>query len=607
MTTGPTRLIGIIKVNLFPFLRNKQKRLQIARSIEDGVLVFAIVGFVAVFVDVGGIHSDWHPVFDVLYHICLLSFLLLFSVRAYLNRIVLKKKREWWMTIVEMVFISALLLAQWDVRVFQDIDSREFLQLAVSIIFLVEISKRSLGLDQVKVNPPLMFIFSFLILIFIGAFALMLPMSTHGGLGFLDAFFTSTSAVCVTGLGVVDTGTYFTRFGQNVLLVLISLGGLGVMTFTSFFGLFFKGETSFRNQMIYKDFMGEENLRNVFSTIIKIVSFTIGVELVGAVILYCSLAPTDIPGGWVERVYFSVFHSISAFNNAGFQLKANGLYDETLRHNYTFQTTISFLIIFGGLGFYIAFNIVKYFREKFRQRMNQVLLNEPYRYVPWVINFNSRIVLRTTLILLVSGTVLFYFTESATSLREHEGLGKWLAAFFCSVTPRTAGFNNIDMATLSREGMLITLLFMWIGASPGSTGGGIKTSTFAVATLGIFNIARGRENVEFAHREVSKESLLRAFTIISLSLTALGLSTVLVTFFDPGLPLDKIAFECFSAFGTVGLSLGITPQLSDLSKVVIIITMFVGRVGTLTILIGLLKKATGSRLYRYPVENVIIT
>ncbi len=589
------------------FFNQKNNLLQAGQFTENAVFVFAILGFIAVFIDVGGIHSDWHPLFDVLYHTCLIFFILFFIVRFYLNRFIFKKLREQWVTVFEIVFILALLLAQWDVRLLQDINSREFLQLAVSLIFMVEISKRSLGLEKLKVNPPLLFMFSFLILIFIGAFALMLPISTHDGLGFLDAIFTSTSAVCVTGLTVVDTGTYFTGFGQNVILVLISLGGLGVMTFTSFFGLFFKGETSFRNQKIYQDFMGEENMRNVFSTIIKIVTFTLGVELAGAATLFFSLSPGDFPGGLGERLYFSIFHSISAFNNAGFQLKASGLYDEVLRNNYFFQTTIAFLIIFGGLGFAIAFNIFSYFRQRLQSQFRYLFLGERYRHTPWVINFNSRIVLRTTAILLVAGTVIFYFTESSTSLREHDGIGKWLAAFFCSVTPRTAGFNNIDMAVLSREGILITMLLMWIGASPGSTGGGIKTSTIAVAALGIVNFARGRDQVEFANREIAKESIMRAFIIISLSLVMLGISTLAVTFFNPDLSLDKIAFECFSAFGTVGLSLGITPLLSDLSKVVIILTMFVGRVGVLTLLLGMFKKAAGTKMYRYPVENVTIT
>jgi Trk-type K+ transport system membrane component len=380
------------------------------------------------------------------------------------------------------------------------------------------------------------------------------------------------------------------------------------MTFTSFFGFFFKGETSFRNQMIYKDFTGEENIRNVFSTISKIVTLTIGVELAGAAVLFFSLKPGDIAGGLGERAYFALFHSISAFNNAGFQLRADGLYDTVLRWNYPFQLIIAMLIIFGGLGFPISFNLVSYFRQRIRARVRQWVHLEPYRYKPWIINLNTQIVLWTTGILLVFGTVMLYFTEMGESLQAHSGFSKWIVAFFCSVTTRTAGFNNINMAELTHEGIMITLLLMWIGASPGSTGGGIKTTTIAVATLGIFNIARGRKHIEFGKREIGMDSILRAFIIICLSLIMLGISTFAVVMFESDeMPLEEIAFECFSAFSTVGLSLGITPYLTDLSKSTLILTMFVGRVGAFTILLGLLKQANSAKLYNYPVENVTIT
>ncbi len=594
-------------MNYRSFFRGKQNRLQKRRVVDDILFVVAILGFIAVFVDVGGVNSEWHRTFDVFYHVCLFIFLLLFSLRAYLDRFIFNKKRDRWLSILEVIFILIMFVAESGVFLLESLDSRDFLQLGISFIFLVEISRRSLALERLNVNPPLLFIFSFVLLILIGTFALMLPISTYKGLGFLDSLFTSTSAVCVTGLAVVDTGTYFTRFGQNVILTLISLGGLGVMTFTSFFGFFFRGETTFRNQMIYKDFTGEENIRNVFSTISKIVTLTIGVELVGATILFFSLKPGDIEGGLGERIYFSLFHSISAFNNAGFQLRADGLYDTVLRWNYPFQIVIAMLIIFGGLGFPISFNLVRYFRQRIKARIRQWIHLEPYRFQPWIINLNTKIVLWTTTILLVFGTVMFYFTEMGKSLGEHSGISKWLIAFFCSVTTRTAGFNNINMAELTHEGIMITLLLMWIGASPSSTGGGIKTTTIAVATLGILNIARGRKHIEVDKREIAMDSILRAFIIISLSLIALDVATFAVVSFEEDMPLEKIVFECFSAYGTVGLSLGITPLLSDLSKSVIILTMFIGRVGALTILLGILKQVNTAKLYSYPEENVTIT
>lgn len=595
-------------MNFHSFISNKKSLQQFQRTIDNLVFAFAIAGFLAVFADAGELHTGFSAMLDGLYRTVLVVFFLLFSFRTYFNFLFFKHRREKWIPIIELVFLSVLLLAQFTDMLFTKLASREFLQLAIFTIFLLEISIRSLQLENLKVNPALVFIFSFLVLILAGAFALMLPISTvQGNIKFIDALFTSTSAVCVTGLSVVDTGTYFTRFGQNVMLILVSLGGVGVMTFTSFFGLFLKGESSFKNQLFYRDVVGEDRLKNVFSTIIKIVTFTISVEIVGAMILYTSLDTADFGGDVGERIYFAGFHAISAFNNAGFQLKADGFYDIAMRENHFFHTVIAFLIIFGGLGFFISFNIVDYGRQRLVARFRQLVLGYPYSHVPWVLNFNSRIILRTTAILLVVGTVLLYMTEYHTSLKEHDGLGKWLVAFFLSVTPRTAGFNNIDMATLTREGMIITMLLMWIGASPGSTGGGIKTSTFAVATLGIFNLAKGRDHIELARREVSNESLLRAFTVICLSLIVLGLAVFAVGYFEPEMTLDKITFEVFSAFGTVGLSLGITAKLTTASKAIISLTMFIGRVGTYTILLGFLKKAADAKHYRYPVENVIIT
>lgn len=591
--------------NLFTSKKSLQR---FQRIIDNLVFAFAIAGFLAVFADVGEMHSGFSSILDSLYRTILVIFFLLFSFRTYFNSLFFKHRREKWLPLIELLLLSVLLFAQFTDLLFPKLASREFLQLAIFSIFMVEISIRSLQLENLKVNPALMFIFSFLILIIAGAFALMLPISTvQGSIKFIDALFTSTSAVCVTGLSVVDTGSYFTRFGQNVMLVLVSLGGLGVMTFTSFFGLFFKGESSFKNQLFYRDVVGEDRFKNVFSTIVKIVTFTISVEIAGALILYTSLDTADFGGDIGERIYFAVFHAISAFNNAGFQLKPEGFYDIAMRENHFFHTIIALLIIFGGLGFFISFNIVAYGQQRLIARFRQLILGYPYNHVPWVLNFNSRIVLRTTAILLVVGTVLLYFTEYNTSLKEHDGLGKWLVAFFLSVTPRTAGFNNIDMATLTREGIIITILLMWIGASPSSTGGGIKTSTFAVATLGIFNLAKGRDHIEVAKREVANESLLRAFTVICLSLIALGIAVFAVGYFEPEISLDKIVFEVFSAFGTVGLTLGITTKLTTASKAIISLTMLVGRVGTYTILLGFLKKAADAKHYRYPVENVIIT
>jgi potassium uptake TrkH family protein len=594
-------------VKLQSLLNERKKRARLGKLVDNLLFVLAVVGFVAVFIDVGDTSGYQRALFNTFFQVCLFFFIILFGLQAVLKHYAPAGNREKWFAIILVILLEILLLAQlnFDFGLFEVFSSQEYLQLAIIFIFIIEIVQRSLALEKLKVNPPLLFIFSFLVLIILGAFTLMLPISSKVQMHFVDALFTSTSAVCVTGLTVLDTGIDFTRFGQNVILTLISLGGLGVMTFTSFFALFFRGESSFQNQMIYKDFTGEENMKKVFTTIVRIVTFTIGIELFGTAILFFSLSPSNFTS-FGERLYFSAFHAISAFNNAGFQLKTAGLYDPITRHNHVFQSVIAVLVIFGGIGFYIAFNVVKYLREISKAKIRKIILDEPTRYAPWIINMNTRVVAITTLILLTGGTIIFYITDYNQALSDHEGFGKWLSAFFLSVTPRTAGFNNIDMAALSREGILITLLLMWVGGSPGSTAGGVKTSTVAIAILGIYNIAKGRDHIEIGHREVAKESLLRAFIVIFLSLIVLTLSIMFLEYFEPDVRLMNIVFECFSALGTVGLSLGITASLSDTSKLILVITMFAGRVGMLTILFSLLRKATDNKTYRYPVENIII-
>lgn len=591
-----------------PFKNGKKSRLWYGRVVDDILFAGAIIGLITVFLDVGNENKNHNVFYDHFYQITLLLFASLFAFRSFLLHFRTGKIREMWVSIVELIFLCILLVAQlnFDFELFSGLSEREYLQLAIVIIFFTEISSRSLALERIKVNPPLLFISSFILIILLGTFTLMLPISSKVEMRFIDALFTSTSAVCVTGLTVLDTGNDFTFFGQNVILLLISAGGLGVMTFTSFFGLFFKNESSFRNQMIYKDFMGEENMRKVYSTIIRIVSFTIVVEIVGTLTLFFCLSPKDFSDAG-QQMYFAAFHSISAFNNAGFGLKSTSLYDPVLRNNYSFQTVIALLIIFGGIGFYIAFNVVKYFKERIKSQLKNIVFDEPQRHTPWIVNMNTKVVLITTFILLIVGTVIFYFTDYHQALSGHTGVGKCVGAFFMSVTPRTAGFNNIDLLSMSREGFLLTIFLMWIGGSPGSTAGGIKTSTFAIATLGIVSIARGHNRIEIGGREVGIESLLRASIVIFLSLIALTFSILSLEYLEPDKSLSSIVFECFSALGTVGLSLGITSSLTDVSKFIIVLTMFVGRVGVYTILLGVLKKAVDARFYRYPVENIIIT
>ena len=471
-------------------------------------------------------------------------------------------------------------------------------------IFIRELAALNINFKRDFLNPAQLFVLSFSIIILIGSLLLMLPKATHEGISFINALFTATSAVCVTGLAVVDTGQYFTVFGQSIILILIQVGGLGIMTFTSYFSYFFRGDSSYENQLQLKEMTNTERIADVFSTLKKIILLTVLIEGIGVLIIFNSLDEALFPS-FTDRTFFSVFHSVSAFCNAGFSTLSSSLYEVGFKFNYPLHLVIAFLFIIGGLGFPIIFNGFYYVKHLFVNRIFTRRRRNRAVHLPWVVNINTRIVLITTAILIVGGTAMFYFFEYNNTLEEHSTWGKMVTAFFGATTPRTAGFNSIDTSALAFPTIMLVFLLMWIGASPGSTGGGIKTSTIAVATLNYFSIARGKDRIEVFNREIGDQSIKRAFAIISLSLVVVGFSTFCISYFDSEKSLMDIAFECFSAYSTSGLSLGITSSLTSPSKLVIIATMFVGRVSMLTIMIAVVKKVKYLK-YKYPTEEISI-
>jgi len=479
-----------------------------------------------------------------------------------------------------------------------------WLYLALFLFFIREISTFKVNFKKDILNPAQLFVASFLLIIFLGTFLLLLPKATHSGIGLIDALFTATSAVCVTGLIVVDTGSYFTTFGQSVIMVLIQLGGLGIMTFASYFSYFFRGNTSYANQLMLKDISNSEKIGEVFMVLKKILLLTFAIEAAGALFIYFNIDSAIITSV-SDRIFFSVFHSISGFCNAGFSTLENSLYEPGFRFNYPLHLIIAVLFILGGIGFPILLNLYKYLRYYVFRKLQKFKDPHKANYMPWVLNLNSRIVLTTTSLLLVTGTVFFYIFEYNNTLTEHSEFGKIVTAFFGAATPRTAGFNTVDTSALHFSTLMLVFLLMWIGASPASTGGGIKTSTFALATLNFFSLARGKDRIEVYKREVSDISIRRAFGIISLSLIVIGLAVFLMTFFEQDKNIVAITFEAFSAYSTVGLSMGITAGLSASSKLIIIATMFIGRVSMLTLLIAILRNIKHLN-YRYPSEEILI-
>ena len=475
---------------------------------------------------------------------------------------------------------------------------------ALFLTFLREFSTLQINFKRQFLNPAQLFVLSFLTIILMGTLLLMLPKATYSGIPFIDALFTSTSAVCVTGLIVVDTGTYFTHLGQIIIIILIQVGGIGIMTFTSYFSFFFRGGSSYENQLVLREMTNSEKIAEVYSTLNKIIWITFFIEAVGAILIFSSLDRSLIPtfGG---RTFFSFFHAISAFCNAGFSTLYNNLYETGFRYNYALQLTVAFLIIFGGLGFPIVFNFINYIKHLFVNRILPFTQKNKAVHIPWVININTRIVIVTTFFLLLGGTVSIYFLEYGNTLAEHNGFGKIVTAFFGATTPRTAGFNSVDMTALRYSTVMVLFILMWIGASPASTGGGIKTTTFAIVILNFLSLARGKDRIEVYRREISDSSVRRAFATISLSLLLIGVAVLLISVSDSGLNLVSVAFEVVSAFGTVGLSLGITAALSTFGKFVIVITMFLGRVTMLTLMIALFRKVKHLK-YRYPSEEILI-
>ena len=449
-------------------------------------------------------------------------------------------------------------------------------------------------------NPAIVFVGSFMILVLIGGFLLMLPSATTNGITFTNALFTATSAVCVTGLTVVDTSSDFTIVGQSIIIVLIQLGGIGILTFTSFFAFFFRGSSSFKEGLNTKDFIAHDGLKDVFKAALHVVVFTLAFELVGAIFIYSSIVDNPI----IENeFYFSIFHSISAFCNAGFSTIPNGILNETVRFNYYLQWILMFMIILGGLGHNIVFNFFHYLKTYVFELFGKKIIHKKIR----IITINTKIVIYTTLVLLIGGSLFLYISDYNHTLLQHETVfGKITAASFNAVSPRTAGFSAVDYADMSVPSLLFIIFLMWIGGSPASTAGGIKTSTFALATLNVIAVARGKNRIQIFGRRISADSTSRAFAILSISLLTIGVSIMAILIFEPkGTPILTVAFECFSAYSTVGLSLNFPPTITEASKYVLIACMFIGRIGMLNLMVGLLRRMN-HQFYEYPKENILI-
>lgn len=477
--------------------------------------------------------------------------------------------------------------------------------LVMFIFTSIEVVRGSRYISDIKLSPSTLFIGSFILLILAGTGLLMLPeaTTTDGPMPFLDALFTSTSASCVTGLIVVDTATYFTLKGKIILMILMQLGGLNIISFTSFFSLFSQKGPGLRQQAIIMNFMSFESLSGTKKLLKDILLMAAGIELIGSILIYFLWHPDVYFATEFDRIFSSLFHSVSAFNNAGFSLYTNNMYEAGgVRKSYMVHIVIMLLIIFGGLGFHVIKEV--FGAQNMRERLRR----------PWkTYTAGTKIVLYTTAVLIVFGTVFFYIAEinnpamyrNAGDFGNQSFVPRVITAAFQSVATRTAGFNSVDMSVLTTPVILIFIFLMFVGASPASTGGGIKTTTFAVIFLSAISTITNRHNVMVFKRTIPKETIGKAYTVVLFSVSIIFISILAMAFADPEIPLEKLSFEVVSAYCTVGLSTGITAGLSMESKVILVLCMFIGRVGILTLAISLSRKIRSNN-YSYPSTFIMV-
>ncbi|MBI4161525.1 MAG: hypothetical protein HY509_03665 [Acidobacteria bacterium] len=449
---------------------------------------------------------------------------------------------------------------------------------------------RALLLFQAR--PTRILALSFLGTILLGTLLLMLPAATADGRGAppITALFTSASAVCVTGLAVVDTGTYFSRFGQAVILGLIQVGGWGIMTLSAAVALLAGHRLGLRTRAVMQNLFEAANVEGLFRILRFLFLITLAIEAIGAGILF--LRWREILPDPGRRIYFSVFHSVSAFCNAGFSLFSDNLAGPAGADPFVLLD-VSGLIILGGIGFTTINSFLS--REIFRRGLGDAVRH---------LTTQTRIVLVVSGLLLVLGTLLIFFFEFDRTLETMPAGEKLLTAFFQSVTPRTAGFHRVDTAQLAPATAWVTMILMFIGAAPGSTGGGIKVTTLGVLALSVKAMLQGREDVEVRGRTIPKTTVYRAVAVTVISATAVG-GFLLLLLATQAEPFDALLFEAVSAFANVGLSLGITPDLDTLGQGLLVLLMYVGRIGPLT-----LTLAIGEQLhpaaYRYPEARLLV-
>ena len=443
-----------------------------------------------------------------------------------------------------------------------------------------------------SMQPAQVMVLGFGSLILFGAFILNLPISTQSGenVGFLNALFTATSAVCVTGLIVVDTSTYWNEFGQFIIITLIQTGGLGFMTVATMFSLITRKKINLRERLLIQESLNQVNLSGLVKLTRYIIVMTLVIEGIGALLLSFVFIPKL---GLVKGIWYSIFHSISAFCNAGFDLMGSVTGEPFSSLNYFVDNAlinfvICALIVLGGIGFPVLLDIIN---------------NRKYSKL----NIHSKIVLNTTAILIIIGFLFIFIVEFNNGLGTLSIKGKILSSLFQSITLRTAGYTTIDFTVLGESTLFFMIILMLIGASPASAGGGLKTTTIATLFLTVKAFILGKEDIEVYQRRIGTSTVRKSLGIFFIGVSLVLFGTLALTIISPGFNLIESAFEIVSAFATVGLSIGGSPNLTSLGKIIVIIFMFLGRVGSMTIFIALLSRSSKAKSkIRYPEGKIIV-
>ncbi|CAN7579645.1 TrkH family potassium uptake protein [Paenibacillus sp. LjRoot56] len=441
-----------------------------------------------------------------------------------------------------------------------------------------------------QLTPPQILVLGFAVIIFIGAGLLMLPIASATGLSipFIDAFFTAVSATCVTGLVVVDTGSAYTMFGQIVIVSLIQVGGLGFMTMATLVAFAFRKKITLKERLVLQEAFNQGSMEGIVRLIRKVIIYSLTIEAIAAVIFTIRFS---FDFGFSRGLYYGIWHAVSMFNNAGFDLFGTVDAPFVSLTGYVGDFVVNFvammLIILGGIGFIVISDLME-FRNKRK------------------LSLHSKVVLSMSGLLLLVGAVgifIFEFTNIRT-LGSLDFGAKILGSFFQSVTARTAGANTVDIGALRQATQFLIIILMFIGASPGSTGGGIKTTTFTILISAIITMIRGKEDIVIFRYRLAKDRILKAITLSMMALFLVIIVTMILSTTQDS-SFIKILFEVTSAFGTVGLSMGLTPELTTFGKVLICITMFAGRLGTITLAYALQPKQE-KELFRYPEGKITI-